>query len=656
VANNFQIIISAVDRATATFKKVNAGMERLTRPTRELKKQFESFGKEAQQFAKYTGLDKVGKSLSRVANAAGDVARKVLSIAPPLAAIASLGTIAGIAELAVSWGRVGTEIANTASVLGVSTQDLQRFRGAARLAGLSAEDMTGGLRSLGATLEDATFGRNQQALIMMNKFGISLHRTKSGAVDATRALRDVANAIVAQGGNVEAQDLVAKTFGVEQLLPLLQKGSAGIDQFVAQAQKLGLVMTPDQIASAQEYANRMNALDLVLDNLKNTIGNALIPVLQPLIEQFTQWVVANKDLIATDIGNFVKNLAGWIKTVDFKKMIDDVNHVADAFGGWKTIAIGVGLIIAGPLLSSVVSLGAGLVQLGALLWANPIIAALGTIAFLTYEVIKNFDTISNTVPDNVQPAFGAPADGKSVGRWGAIGDMLGINGDTGPNGGKGANTPLGIRSNNPLNTTSGGKERQYATPEAGIADAVSNLERNYRGMTIAQIQDKWTGGARTGNAPEQIANYVGLMTSASGVAANARPDLSNASTVSALIGGMIRAENGQMPYSAAQMSAGVMTGMAQAGLTTGKAGAPDGMSPSSLARMMASQGGTGGPTIVTSNQPGLDGLEITPVTGKVEVVIHMPNAPAGAQASVKTNGNVSASTRIGYSTLTQVTP
>jgi hypothetical protein len=462
VANNFQIIISAVDRATATFRKVNAGMEKLTRPTRELKNRFAEFGKEASQFAKYMGLDKVGKSLGRVANAAGDVARKMLSIAPPLAAIASLGTIAGIAELALSWGHVGTEIANTASVLGISTTNLQEFRGAARLAGLSAEDMTGGLRALGTTLEDATYGRNQQALVMMNKFGISLHRTKSGAVDATRALRDVANAIVAQGGNVQAQGIVARAFGVEQLLPLLQKGSRGIDQFVAQAKKLGLAMGPDQIASAQEYANRMVALDLVLDNLKNTIGNALIPVLQPLIEQFTKWAIANKDVIATKVQEFVKAL-----TVELPKFITNVNNVVTSLGGWKTIAIGLGLIMAGPLLSSVVSLGAGLIKLGALVWANPILAALGAIAFLTYEVIKNFDTLSNSVPDNMQPAFGAAADGKSVGRWGAIGDMLGINGDTGPRAG---NKPTAASDK-----TLSGLEQSYALPK-GLLDGVWDVE------------------------------------------------------------------------------------------------------------------------------------------------------------------------------------
>lgn len=96
-------------------------------------------------------------------------------------------------------------------MIGVSAGDLQAFRRAAKLASLSAEDMTSSLKSLGRTIEDATYGRNQDALVMMSKFGIALHKTKDGAVDATRALKDVANAIVAQKGNVQAQAIVANT-------------------------------------------------------------------------------------------------------------------------------------------------------------------------------------------------------------------------------------------------------------------------------------------------------------------------------------------------------------------------------------------------------------------------------------------------------------
>jgi len=125
----------------------------------------------------------------------------------------------------------------------------------------------------------------------------------------------------------------------------------------------------------------------------------------------------------------------------------------------------------------------------------------------------------------------------------------------------GSGDPLGIRSNNPLNMLHKGQEDVYSDPTVGIAKATSNLESGYRGLTLAQIQDKWTGGARTGNTPEMIANYTKLMTGATGLKAGDVPNLDDPKVVAALMKGMIRAENGKMPYSDDQVNAGVGAGM-----------------------------------------------------------------------------------------------
>jgi hypothetical protein len=71
---------------------------------------------------------------------------------------------------------------------------------------------------------------------------------------------------------------------------------------------------------------------------------------------------------------------------------------------------------------------------------------------------------------------------------------------------------------------------------------------------------------------------------------------------------------------------------------------------------MASRANSGSPIVMASNQPGLNGSGFDVAAGKVEVIVHLPNAPAGTTASVTSKGNVSAKTRIGYSTMTQVTP
>lgn len=139
---SFSITINAVDKATAVAKRVNESIAKITKPIADVKSSVAGFNKE-------TGLDQLGKKFESVGKSAQTVARSVASIAPPLAAIVGVGSVAGIAAFATSWGRAAAEIANTSSVIGVTTTDLQRYRGAARVAGLSADAMTSSMQSLG---------------------------------------------------------------------------------------------------------------------------------------------------------------------------------------------------------------------------------------------------------------------------------------------------------------------------------------------------------------------------------------------------------------------------------------------------------------------------------------------------------------------------
>jgi hypothetical protein len=196
-------------------------------------------------------------------------------------------------------------------------------------------------------------------------------------------------------------------------------------------------------------------------------------------------------------------------------------------------------------------------------------------------------------------------------------------GDTSAGGGK---LPLGIRSNNPLNILDRDKnERVYETPEAGIRAAAENLRRGYRGLSLAAIADKWTGGARTGNTPQQMANYVGLLSKGTGLSADQVPDLNNQAVVASLLAAQIRAENGQQPYSPDQINAGVaaaLSGKQGGGLSLPPPpGGQDAMHASRLAEM----------------QQQATKLHIT-----------FDNVPAGVRPEAKTQDGSYLPTRVNY--------
>lgn len=359
MANKFLIEISAVDKATAIVRKINKSLAAITEPITRTQRSVKMLGREL-------GFDKVGKSLSNVGKSAGDVAAKVGRIAAPLAAVAGVGSIAGVATLAAEWGKLGSEITRTSTMLGISTTKLQSWQSAGRAFGVSAQETTGSIAALGNTIEDALYGRNQTALMMMNRLGLSVHRMKDGTIDTTRSMMDLSR-VLSKIPNAQVRGLVARTFGVESMLPVLVQGPKALAAYQERVTQLGGVMSETATGAANRFGLSLNLLGVSLHGLRNTIASKLIPVLQPFVDRLTDWIGKNRELIASKLDNFLAAVSVWLKKIDFNKVLDSitrfldkVNSTVDAIGGWKNAIIGLAIVMNGSLIASVVNLGSSL--------------------------------------------------------------------------------------------------------------------------------------------------------------------------------------------------------------------------------------------------------------------------------------------------------
>lgn len=364
MANTFSITISAVDKATATVRRVNDSISRLTRPFQDVGKSFKSLGREL-------GFEKIGRNLGTIGREASGAARSIGSIVAPMAAITGLGSVAGIATLAKSWANLGRSIDSSSQTIGISSGQLQSLQGAAQMVGIEASATSSSLEGLASTMQDAQWGRNQGALLMFNKLGIGLKKTKAGSWDVVAQYKAVANAI-AKEASPQKQRLIAQAFGLENMLPLLSEGAAGIERYEAMVKRLGYVMGDDAVKRGKAFSRTLAGFGISIDGVKNAIGDALIPAMKPLIDQFSVWLAVNRDLIATDIGNWAKGFASWVNKIDWKKIGDGIvkfgKGIADVvgwLGGWENAAILVVGVMNAGLIASVLSLGATLVTAGA---------------------------------------------------------------------------------------------------------------------------------------------------------------------------------------------------------------------------------------------------------------------------------------------------
>lgn len=122
---------------------------------------------------------------------------------------------------------------------------------------------------------------------------------------------------------------------LEQGLPKLEAEEA---KYKDRLGKFGI--DPDQAAVAgRDFNNAIRRATSDFDALWVVIESKLAPVLTPLIEKFEKWAENHAGDTAQAIADAVSHLAGWIQSVDWKKVGSDIDHVVTALGGVKGILI-----------------------------------------------------------------------------------------------------------------------------------------------------------------------------------------------------------------------------------------------------------------------------------------------------------------------------
>lgn len=253
----FNIVISAVDKATAVVRKVKSSFSQVTRPLADIKTSVVSLGKE-------TGLDKVGKSLLDISHAAGSVASKMAGVMPIIGG-SGIG-IAGITAATSKWADMGAEVKRTSRIFGVTTKELQELRGASNLAEVGPEAMDSTLRGLGSTMQDVFYYRaTPQAMTALRQMGIQFHRTAQGAPLISDGLDQIADAVKRLEGNTQAQRTLLNALGIsEDMLPVLEGGATGLRKLREEYAKTKAAMSDSDVEGASELVRAAKHAGLAL--------------------------------------------------------------------------------------------------------------------------------------------------------------------------------------------------------------------------------------------------------------------------------------------------------------------------------------------------------------------------------------------------------
>lgn len=173
-------------------------------------------------------------------------------------------TIAGLAALTKRSLEYASSLAEVAQQVGVTAKDLQVLRFAGSQVGISTEEMDKGLQKFTKSLGDARNG-SAEAIKTFKALGFTDADIKH--LDVHDALMKTADGIAGVGDRAMRASPEVRLFGKagQQLDTLLSQGSRGVNELAASAEKLGVVLSDEQIRHADETADKLSALKQVLE-------------------------------------------------------------------------------------------------------------------------------------------------------------------------------------------------------------------------------------------------------------------------------------------------------------------------------------------------------------------------------------------------------
>lgn len=192
----------------------------------------------------------------------------------------------GIANAIRSTATELDALAKASQGAGVTVEALSGLRFAAELSGIAARDMDRALAVLSKRLSDAAKGSGEAAAAFSN-LGID----PSQFTSADQALGVLADKFSQLPDGVQKSTLAAQVFGEElgaRFIPLLNAGAAGLADMLAEADRLGAVISTDLAKDAERSNDQITRLNTELSTFVREISGPAITGLADLLSIIRQ--------------------------------------------------------------------------------------------------------------------------------------------------------------------------------------------------------------------------------------------------------------------------------------------------------------------------------------------------------------------------------
>lgn len=388
--------------------------------------------------------------LKSVVGGAGSALGGVLGLALKTGLGAALGPIGLVLTTALAAATAPLEKMNEllslqrqAETIGMAASELQGMELLVKKVGLDAGQTVQMLEQMGRNITDINVHREisqgdksgkigggaelssagRGAAAVLDKLGVSVQSLASLPLE--EQFKQVADAInqIPRGAQQAAAAMAIFGDSGARLLPILQKGSSGISEFIAEAKKSGAILSDGDIAKAAEAAKQVKeakeTISRTWEAMINRITVAVAPIVSTLaksldagfkvVQPFFDWVARGFETAADIISAF----------------FDEVVSVAQQVGDWiKQAGASVGVAFEKlPTIQEAVSAGFRAIgYVGAVVW-DSLKAGAGGLSIAFGYIVKGLASVWDSLMDVLKALDRLPSELKPDWLQGAINSL-----------------------------------------------------------------------------------------------------------------------------------------------------------------------------------------------------------------------------------------
>lgn len=346
-------LFSLLAKLTADTSEFHSELEKAKSEADNLEIDDPKVGLDTEEFeSNAASAESVGKGFGTSMEEVFKGIKTALTVTGVVAAIS--GIVSGLREAVNMTAQTADGIDKGSARLNISKRKYQEWDHALRQSGASINDLQKGVIQFnqyvssfepGAVVENAEEAAEGAGGEMANAFA----RLKISVKDANGQLKStetlIEESLIAlagfEGSKEERGTLVNTLFGrgATSLNALLDSGVAGVKELLGEADKLGLIMSDEEITNAVEYGDAVANLNEELASIKTAFVADIIPVLRDgakfltdLLSKFNPRLRENSLTQTFDSINN-KTQASILSvdraTVSAKKLVEDLENLGD---------------------------------------------------------------------------------------------------------------------------------------------------------------------------------------------------------------------------------------------------------------------------------------------------------------------------------------